>query len=540
MNQSSSLLKLCLLVILALACWQCANPISPTGGPPDETPPQVDTVRSTPNRQTNFRPNTIEISFDEWVKLKDANQQIIISPPLQGYTTRLKGKTVILDLGDTDTLRNNVTYVIQFGEAVQDLTESNPAEDLRFVFSTGDYIDSLELTGQVVEAYTDEPVESTLVLLYNNLADSVFRTQRPFYFGRTDEQGMFLMSNLRPGDYRIAALQDADANYQFSQVAEKIAFLPEPITISADSVSPISLRLFQEELPLKLNDVDSSRFGLLKLTFNSPVHERLTQRGTADYQTVTETDSVFLWHQAEKAWTLYLSSDTLFYDTIPVPAAPVAQAATEVEELRVRMAPGSPSQLPPKQAVRLSFSRPIGVLDTGKMNLQLDTFPERLTLQTTVDSLVRGQLNVTHRWKENSNYKLQLLPGAVTDFWGIANTDTLNVTWQISELKRFGNIKISFTTASADATYVVKLARKGKAADRTFTLTGNTSYEEQLNTLTPGDYQLEIIEDINNNGRWDSGNYDALRQPERVLIRPLESLRANWDLETEVDLTIFF
>lgn len=535
------LLFRCLLSFLMAFClWQCANPIAPTGGPRDETPPVVDVTKSSVNNQTNYRPKTIELTFNEWVKLKDANQQIIISPPLQGFSTRLKGKTVILDLGDKDTLRSNVTYVIQFGEAVQDLTENNPAEDLRYVFSTGPYIDSLQISGQVVDAYTAEPVEGALVLLYDNLADSVFRKERPFYFGRTDKQGMFLVSNLKAGNYRLAALKDADANYLYSQPTEAIAFLADPINISADSIPALSLRLFQEALPLKLNDTDSSRFGVLKLLFNSPIAGRVQQQSSASYWQQETADSLLIWHQEIAPWTLYLSSDTLFYDTIPVPAAPRDRADKKLGSLVVALATGTPPQIYPRKPLRLFFSRPVSQLDTSRMALLLDTLTDKVSYQSQLDSLSPRQAILTHPWRENSNYQLLFYPGAITDYWGVQNTDTLTAEWRVAELKRFGNLKLTFINAPSDAHYFVKLLRKDKAPDATFSLTGETTYEKQFNGLSPGDYQLEIIEDINTNGRWDSGNYDAQRQPERVLIRPLESLRANWDLEASVDLNSFF
>ncbi|MEZ4985296.1 MAG: Ig-like domain-containing protein [Saprospiraceae bacterium] len=172
-------------VLLAGVLVGCANPMAPVGGPKDEQPPRIDSLRSTPDMQTNFRPQTIELTFDEWLKLDQPNQKVVISPPIQGYVVRLKGKTVIVDLGDKDTLRANVTYVVQFGDAVKDLTEGNAVKDLRYVFSTGPYIDSLTLGGKVVDAYTGEPQSGVLVMLYDNLADSVFRKERPFYFSKT-------------------------------------------------------------------------------------------------------------------------------------------------------------------------------------------------------------------------------------------------------------------------------------------------------------------------------------------------------------------
>jgi len=529
-----------LLLVLLGCLWQCANPIAPTGGPRDETPPRIDTLRSTPNLQTNFRPRTITLTFDEWIKLQDANQQVIISPPLQGYTTKIKGKSVIVDLGTKDTLRNNVTYVIQFGTAVKDLTESNPAEDLRFVFSTGPFIDSLELQGQVVDAYTEEPVKEALVLLYENLADSVFRTERPFYFGRTNAQGLFLISNVRAGTYKITALVDADANYRFNQVTEKIAFRAAPVVLREDSIPAISLRLFQEQLPLQLAEVDSSEWGQLKLAFNRAPGDELTLSTTETYLRAATLDTVYLWHQAPQPWTLFLASDTLFYDTLRVPAAPLAAATAALDSLRFAKTSGSPTLNYPSRPYPIRFNRPVSQLDTNRVTLRKDTFPELLPLTWTLDSTDHRLLLLNRPWTEKANYFLTIAPGGIADYWGVPNVDTLRTSWNISERKRFGNIDFQFSSTDSTASYALRLLVKGKPPVATFRLRGTTQYQAQFTGLLPGDYQLEIIEDRNDNGRWDTGSYATQRQPERVVIRILETLRANWDLDVAVDLDSLF
>lgn len=527
-------------MLLLLTLWQCANPISPTGGPKDEQPPQIDSTRSTPNMQTNFRPEAIELTFDEWVKLEQANQQVVISPPLQGYRVSLKGKTVTVDLGDEDTLRSNVTYVIQFGEAVKDLTESNPAEDLRFVFSTGPYIDSLEISGQVVDAYTAEPVPQALVMLYDNLADSVFRTIKPFYFGRTTEEGQFRISNLRPGQYKMTALEDADANYRFNQVAERVAFVGEPVTISPDTNLNIQLRLFREELPLQVQEVDSSRWGLIKMTFNRPPTEELNLLASEQYLRSNLLDSIILWHQTPSRWPLIITADTLLRDTLTVPAAPASRAASQEAIGTFNIRGESPLKHAPAKPLRIGFTRPLTAVDTSLMSLLQDTLPERLPFRWEIDSIDQRILTVRRGLQESTNYRLVMEPGAVTDYWGIASTDSLRRSWTTVDQKSFGNLLIRYANADTSMQYHIRLLVKGQEPVATFDYAGERSYSNEVKSLPPGDYQLEIIQDLNRNGRWDSGKYDAKRQPEPVFIKTLETLRANWDLEVDVDLSTLF
>ena len=525
----------CLTLLLLLSVMGCANPTAPTGGPEDETPPSVVDDKSTPNFQTNFKPETIELTFDEWVKLQNANAQVLISPPFDGYEVRLKGKTVILDFGDKDTLRNNVTYVIQFGEAVKDLTEGNSAEDLRFVFSTGDEIDSLALSGQVVDAYTAEPIAKALILVYENLADSVFRTERPFYFGKTDEEGQFNISNMRAGNYKVCALMDSDGNYKFNQVNEQIAFLLEPLTLSEDTSYNLTLKLFQEQIPLKLMDTDSSASGLVKLTFNQPADQLLKAEGGIDFLQSFEKDTAFFWHQSPEPWTLYLSSDTLFYDTLKVPNSREGRKNVDLYSL-----PGQNLFPYPKRTFTLGISSPIVSLDTSKMQLLADTFPELLPFEWSIDSMEPRRIILERTFKESTPYELTAFPGAVTNIWNHSNTDTLVLKWNTADRKKFGNLHIEFTADDEEAIYFVKLLQKNKAPIVTYRLQGALSYEENIRGVSPGEYQLEIIRDDNANGKWDTGNYDALLQAEEIVIRPLENLRANWDLDVTVDLGAIF
>ncbi len=530
------------LALLAILFWAaCANPIAPDGGPRDEVPPKIVPEKSTPNLQTNFYPEQIRLTFDEWVKLQDVRGQVIISPPLTGYTVRLKGRSVIVDLSEIDSLRSNVTYVIQFGEAVKDLTESNPAENLRFVFSTGPYIDSLEVQGQVVDAYTDEPVKEALVMLYDNLADSVVRTERPFYFGRTDDNGQFLISNVRGGTFKVFALQDADANYRFNQVNEQIGFFLDPIVVSADSVPPIQLRLFQEQLPLQRQGIDTSVVGQVKLTYNQAAGDRLNvDVGDQTVQSAFERDTFHLWHQSEAAWTLLLAADTTYTDTLPLRRAPVANADRFLDSLRMLTNLNAPRHNPGR-SLRLQFSHPIQAIDTNLVRLLEDSLLVPKSFQWTIDSLDPRVVQVKANWKEEVTYRFEAPEGGVQDSWGRSNRDTMRTNFAVDQRKKFGNLLLRFSLAEQEEqAYAVRLLNSRDELIEAFFLQAGAKLEYAVNSLPPGAYRLEVIKDDNANGRWDPGSYDGGYLPERVRVRELDELRANWDLETDVDLSTLF
>lgn len=215
----SYLLYFVLCILLASAC---ASIGSPDGGPYDETPPRV--LRSLPDNQaTNARQKKIQILFDEYVKIENASEKVIVSPPQEEMANvRADGKKVKIDL--YDSLKANTTYTIDFSDAIVDNNEGNPMGNYTFSFSTGDHIDTMEFAGYVLNAEDLEPVKGILVGLYTGTDDSLFTT-RPFdRVARTNSRGYFVIKGVAPGSYRAFALQDMDGNFMFSQKSEAIAF----------------------------------------------------------------------------------------------------------------------------------------------------------------------------------------------------------------------------------------------------------------------------------------------------------------------------
>ena len=215
--------------LLAISCLLlavgCARMGSPDGGWYDDDPPVV--LGSTPaDKATGVKTNKINIYFDEYIKLADATQNVIVSPPqLEMPEIQAKGKKIVVEL--KDTLKPDMTYTIDFSDAISDNNEDNPLGNYTFTFSTGQQTDTLEVSGTVLSAENLDPVPSILVGLYEDLADSAFRTKPLLRVARTDANGHFVIKGVAEGEYRIYALQDADGNYKFTQKSEMIAFSHE-------------------------------------------------------------------------------------------------------------------------------------------------------------------------------------------------------------------------------------------------------------------------------------------------------------------------
>lgn len=534
-------LRYLLLVIIAYAIQSCANPLAPTGGPRDETPPSVIVEESSPNFQTNFEKQRIELTFDEWVQVSDIFQQVVVSPPLdKPLDISLRRRTVRVDFADDEVLKEDVTYTINFGEAVKDLTERNPAENLRFVFSTGDYLDSLQIGGTVIDAITAEPKENIRVMLYENLSDTVVRTERPFYFAKTNKEGKFLIENVKAGTFRGFALEDSDLNYLFNQANEAIGFPDTLLEMDGDTTKKLNIRLFTEAQPYRIQDVDSTIYGLLKVNFNqNPEATKLDLAyDTIGQQVIYEfdKDTLKVWYDQNdrRNWSLYLRQDTLMRDTILVRPG-IRSTYLEETNFEVKSG-GTPKRFKPSTPIVLNFNQPIQAVDTALLFLYEDTLKTRIQPEITFDTLAKKQLRLDHTWKEGMPYLLEILPGAITDLYGLTNQDSIVKDYQANLYKSFGNLNLTIVDLDSTEQYIVELLGRSDALISTWLISGTTADQRMLNTLSPAKYTIRIITDSNKNGRWDTGHYDTQRQPEPIYKRPIEEVRANWDVEATVRL----
>ena len=241
------------LAALVMLSEHCARiPGSITGGPKDEVPPVF--VGSLPsNYSTNFSAKRIEITFDEYLQLKDVNNQFFSSPPmLKNPEILLYLKTVRLNL--KDTLMQNITYTFDFGQSITDLNEGNVTTGFMYVFSTGEHIDSLTFTGRVLNAFdlkakAKDDKQATWVMLYKDLSDSIVYQQPPTYIARADQWGFFTFSHIRPDTFRIFALRDMNRNLKFDMPTERIAFADSLIVIDQRYYVPDSLLVTSRNTP---------------------------------------------------------------------------------------------------------------------------------------------------------------------------------------------------------------------------------------------------------------------------------------------------
>lgn len=532
-------------LLLQILFFSCATPTTPTGGPRDENPPVIDTALSTPNLQTKFLKQDISLTFNEWVMLEDVFNQVIISPPLQ-YKPEIyiKKKSVIIAWDDRETLRENVTYTFNFGESVKDLTEKNPAEKLRFVFSTGDFIDSLTLSGKVIDATDGKPLEKIRVMLYASKEDSVVRTQKPLYLSITDKDGRFTMENLRSDTFSLFALEDVNFNYKFDLANERIGF-PDSLLFLTNTLSDsLVLQVFQEKPFVRLNSTDLKTYGIVKALFNQSPENILLSTDSLAPKLYRESikDTLKLWYNPaliKNPWQIILQSGINSFDTLKfnVPAS-----TQNVGNLSLENTPESGISRPvikPGEPIPIFLSRPVFSADASKIIQIKDSISLSDTLYFEQDTVNPRKISLYGRWQEGNSYKLNMPPGTIQDIYG-RTTDSLKFTVSIGKTEDYGNLAVKFSALDSTIDYVIQIVDDSQRLFYENHIHGKRPENFSLKLLQPGKYTLKVIKDENNNGIWDTGNLLNHRQPEKISLIPIEEIKANWDVETSVDLIEIF
>ena len=542
-----------ILVVVCGLC-ACARQGAPTGGPKDTTPPTVVPLGSTPNYATRFQDKHLELKFDEWITLSEAAAQVMVSPPLvKRPEVTLKGKTVVVKFDKAEQFRENTTYTINFGTAVKDLHEGNPAKDLRFVFSTGDYIDSLRSAGKVVDAFTGEPIDNIAVMLYDILADSVVRKERPYYFSRTDKSGSYEIRNIKAGRFKVVAVEDLDQNLRWDGENERIGFLDTALQVRDSMRGSLLFRLFKNQPKFRLGEKNTGAYGVVRLPFNTTTDSTIIRpEPVAGLRLLVEKsqDSIQVWYDIDQptAWKIFVNNDTVSVKPLSredfllkhtlrlasdVPAPTVGRKAPQTAP--VPAPPVTTSTQNPQKSAVFQFNYPVVATDSTRWMLLLDSVRvQGFSLKT--DSAAPRQITLQYPWLPGKNYHLEIQPGAVTDFWGQTNTDTLRRILAVPTDKQLGGLSLKIENLRPTQAYVVQLLNGNNLVEERHWVAGEPEYTLVLNRLNLATYTVRLLEDQNGNGRWDTGDYWSRRQPEKIVSKKLEPLRANWEVEATISL----
>lgn len=518
-------INLILLFAIVLFFYSCANVASLSGGPKDTIPPKLDSLKSTENFKTNFRPDKIVLNFNEWIELRNQNQ-ILVSPPTgKKPEIKLKGKSVIIQFDKSDTLRDNTTYNINFGKSIVDYTEANPYTNFSYIFSTGDHIDSLELKGKILNSFDKKAEKDYYVMLYESDQDSIVAKSQPYYFAISDDKGDFRISNIKEGKYKIFTLKDANANFLYDNTSEMIGFQDSMVNITNDSLKKqIELSVFLPDLPLIVKESSIADFGKIKLVYSrKPDSLKILNSSLPIHSTEIFQDSTLVWFEQKNqkdSISLIIESENK-QDTLNLKTRKNFSTAPLIYK-----ASKSGFSLHPDKAIVLEFNQPVHILNRDLIEIT-DTLNVKYEFNILNDSISKRKLLLKSLLKENSKYNLKILPGAFQSNFDQKNDTIIS---EIKTLKRenFGTMICKFDSLNFNNQYIFRLLQKETRLEERI-INGKSQIELKYTGLEPGIYTLEVIIDENKNGRWNSGNYYLKQQSEKAFKFQLNELKRNWE-----------
>lgn len=532
------LLKISLLFVACFTVFGCANQVRPQGGPKDVTPPVL--LKATPpNMSRHFAAKTIQLDFDEYFKLPNQSTEITLSPVMDKPPEyKIKGKSLIINI--KDTLQKNTTYVINFGKAIQDVNEGNILKNFTYVFSTGSHIDSLSVSGSVINTTTQLKEKDVTVMLIPVDKDSItFGKKKPSIYTSTDTSGNFSLNNLHDGDYRIYALKETSPNRIYDNDDELIAFLKKPIHLYTDT-SGIKLSLFkQEPTKFRMKERHFDTDGKMYFVFNQRLKNpsiKVIYPPALDAQKLVEFTPT--------KDTAYVYMRNMDFDSIrvafldnnkPLDSVSLMKGRKETYQrvISFSLNIGGIGKLKPTSDLVVSSNLPIETFDPALITLYEDSVAVS-NLNFTRDTGSLKKFHISYHWKPDSRYILNLDEGAFTDIYG-DKSKRYPKAFQVDKIENYSTLTLKVTVPDTTKAYVVELYQDEKNILSSNPVTKNTSLVYK-NYLT-GKYKIRVIYDENRNGKWDSGNVKQKRYPENIWVDPnILTLRPNWEAEENLEI----
>jgi uncharacterized protein (DUF2141 family) len=521
------------LLVCTTLISSCAKTGRPDGGPKDELAPLF--VTSKPPYETiNFSSKEIELKFNEFIKLKDLNKQLVVSPPLKNplLITPQGTASKFLKIEILDTLAINTTYIFNFGNAIEDNNESNKLEGFKYVFSTGSYIDSLETTGTVTDAFLNKKPKKTNIVLYrldSTFTDSIIYKKKPNYVTTALDTTKFNFTNLKKGKYLLLALGETSSNYIFNPTVDKIGFYRDTIRLPKDSILTRPIKLFKEVQPYQFRRAKEAFKGKIEFGYEGEIKNlkvKLLSKVSDSFRSISrfeiDKDTLNYWHTPIAVDSLnFIISNDIFRDTVTVQFR-----KNKLDSLKIT--PSTKGTLHLRDTFFLKSNNPIVKIDTSKI-----VFINKDTLRvkySSYNSKKENKIGFIFEKKQREKYSIRALPGSFTDIYTIKN-DTLNYRFKTIELEDYGRITLNIVNIASKNLIIDLLSGKNndEIIERKYISASETLV---FNLLEPKTYVIRAIVDDNNNKKWDTGNYLRKELPENVIYYKEElKVRANYFLE---------
>jgi len=519
------------LFLISFSFYQCGRKGTPTGGIKDIIPPKLE--KSEPAQMTtNFKADKIRLYFDEYIKLKDVQEQLIISPPLKNtpIITPAGTPSKYVEIRLKDTLKENATYTFNFGQSIIDNNEDNPNSFLTYVFSTGNYIDSLELKGVVEDAFERDAETFISVMLYeidSTYNDSTIYKKPPTYISNTlDSTVFFNLNYLRKGEYALFGLKDNNKNNLFDQKLDKIAFLTDTIVLPTNEI--YLLTLFKEKSNYAISVPKYEAKNKIIFGYQGDFKDIRIKNLTAYPDSVKtmitkerEKDTLNYWFTPFKTDSLVfavVNERLKLKDTFVIKTKKIAADSLVIK-------PNVTGIIGFEETFLITANIPIITTDSSKIEL-INKDSVAINFMALLDSL-NNSLNIVFKKEPDEVYRLSIFPDLVQDFFGNTN-DTVVYNLKTNKYQDYGNLELSLSGNVSYPVIVQLTDNNGKEVKRElYAQEPKTFY---FNHLNPAQYLVRVIYDRNKNKKWDTGDYLQKIQPERISYapKPIE-IRANWE-----------
>ncbi|QCR23992.1 Ig-like domain-containing protein [Pontibacter sp. SGAir0037] len=517
----------------------CASVSAPEGGPKDETPPTL--VSSNPTHQSlNVSTNIISLEFDEEVQPNNLTKELLITPNI---STRYNvvSKRNRLDLVFEKPLEDSTTYTFNFRKGIVDITEKNQAEGLLLIFSTGNFIDSSRVSGNVVDLMRQTPEKEAVVALFPTSDTLTIRKNRPYYQATTDEEGNFAFENVKEGEYRIYALMDKNNNSFYDNESEKIAYLNKPIMVTPQeqNVKLQTVRIDTKRPILSKRDRYTDRFianyneGISRFTARAETGQDTLIHKVQEDGRAIEIYGSRTFTGGRAILTAIDSAGNTAQDTIQILFE--GKRAQKIRGARLKprtltsstnYRTGQPVTLELETPVNISAGAPIRLL-ADSVEIKAYQYPEEITVdQTTTElTVVLPAVNVNR----GTNFAFTLDSTAIVPVQG-NRLSFQNVPVTIAEAKGTGSIRGTIETLYTS--YFLQLLNDKFQVVQQLRTPANKRFE--FRNLEPGTYTIRVLIDENNDGKWNEPDPDLVREPEKVHLHPKTfDVRANWDMADE-------
>lgn len=527
-----------LLYILLLLSASCAHVTSPTGGPKDETPPTK--LLSAPAHEAkNFKGQTITLTFDEWIKLKDPKEEIIITPEIKSPSFTVKKNK--LEISWEQKLLDSTTYTIAFREGVQDLTEGNPAENLSLAFSTGPIIDTLKISGLVKDALTDKPLEKFTVGIYSADTFNILK-HKPTFFSKTSKTGKFTIPNLKQGRYYIYAFQDKSKNLLLDSKSEAFGFLTEPFELSEnkDSLQIITYKV--DSRPLQLSSIRQLGY-FTKVRLNKPVENfkliQLNNAGNKVHAAFSETQSeidLFPTTPPSDSILVKLTSQDSLSNTLDTTFYIKQTTARSLKEkIKINITETTLASELQVLTSTIQLSHLPGSITSDSIYILQDstkkmTVDKSAIFLDTIKRLIhiKKSFNPSDsiKWKQT---KLHFAPSAFISILGDSSVHT-ETAIKLSNPEELAVLNLELKDYPPSS--LIQLLNEKHEIIQQKAASPKLSFKN----INPISVQLRLVVDKNNNNKWDSGNPNQRTQPEEIRYyrnkegKTTTPLRANWEV----------